>query len=82
MRVPLMEGSVVEMLLRQGQLHIIVTSRQPELIMVHLPVAIRGPIKLAIGCWPGCSFQVVPPFIPHQVGAACLTPAMLQTVCS
>jgi hypothetical protein len=28
MHVPLMEGSVVEMLLRQGQLHIIVT--QPD----------------------------------------------------
>jgi hypothetical protein len=70
LRIPLMEGSLVEMLLRQGRLHIIVT--KPDLIM-QLPVAIRGPIKLAISFWPGCNLQVVPPFIPHQVGAACLT---------
>ncbi len=81
MRVSVMEGSVVEMLLRQHQLHIIVTSHQPELI-TQLPVAIQGPIKLAISCWPGCNLQVVPPFIPNQVGAAGLTCVMHEVVCS
>jgi hypothetical protein len=59
MRVPLMEGSVVEILLRQGQLHIIVT--QPELIQYpsRAPLSWPSPAGKTATCkWCRPSFPI------------------------